>query len=119
MRKGRCFYPSKKVLWKNRHALVLGCSNFYRNGDDDDVYNLKEDNKEYDIVEPPEPSPDPYVPTTGVEFSSDNAGDGPVQRKFLSGRNKFQSNDESKENPLIVDKIRTGSAIQNLKKSRS
>ena len=29
MRKGRGFYPSKKVIWKNRHALVLGCSNFY------------------------------------------------------------------------------------------
>ena len=28
MRKGRGFYPSKKVIWKNRHALVLGCSNF-------------------------------------------------------------------------------------------
>ena len=23
MRKGRCFYPSKRVLWKNRHRLIL------------------------------------------------------------------------------------------------
>ena len=22
MRKGRCFYPSRKVLWKNRHRLI-------------------------------------------------------------------------------------------------
>ena len=62
IRKGRGFYPSKKVIWKNRHALVLGCSNFYRKGKDDE--NLKVDNKEYDIVEPPEPSPDPEVFTT-------------------------------------------------------
>ena len=74
MRKGKFFYASKKVLWKNRHALVLGCSNFYRKGKDDE--NLKVDNKEYDIVEPPEPSPDPEVPTTGSEFPSDDKGDG-------------------------------------------
>ena len=43
MRKGRGFYPSNKVLWKNRHALVLGCSNFYG-------------------------KPDPIVPTTGKKF---------------------------------------------------
>ena len=80
MRKGRGFYPSNKVIWKNRHALVLGCSNFYKRGKDDE--NLKVDNKEYDIVEPPEPSPDPEVPTTGSEFSSDQTGDGPVKRDF-------------------------------------
>ena len=80
IRKGRGFYPSNKVIWRNRHALVLGCSNFYRKGKDDE--NLREDNKEYDIVEPPEPSPDPDVPTTGSEFSSDQTGNGPVKRTF-------------------------------------
>ena len=94
MRKGRGFYPSNKVLWKNRHALVLGCSNFYG-------------------------KPDPIVPTTGKKFPSDYTGDGPVPRISLSGRNKYQTNHESKENRLIVDKIRIGSPIQNLKKSRS
>ena len=49
-RKGRCFYPSKKTLWKNRHALVLGCSNFYRKAKDDAVSNFKGDNTEYDTV---------------------------------------------------------------------
>ena len=39
MRKGRGFFASKKVLWRNRHALVLGSSNFYRKvSDDDDSY---------------------------------------------------------------------------------
>ena len=37
MRKGRGFYPSKKVTWKNRHALVLGCSNFYRKPEEDRI----------------------------------------------------------------------------------
>ena len=30
------------------------------------------------MVEPPEPSPDPEVPTSGPEFSSDYATNGPV-----------------------------------------
>ena len=49
---------------------------FYKKGKDDE--NLNVENKEYDIVEPPEPSPDPVVPTTGSEFSSDQTRDGPV-----------------------------------------
>ena len=68
MRKGKGFYASKKVLWRNRHALVLGSSNFFRKGRADE--NLKVDNKEYDVVEPPEPYGDPVVPTAGAEFSS-------------------------------------------------
>ena len=43
------------------------------------------DNKEYDIVEPPEPYDDPVVPTMGGEFSSDNIKDGPVKRTFNLG----------------------------------
>ena len=74
MRKGRGFYPSNRVLWKNRHALVLGCSNFYG-------------------------KPDPIVPTTGKEFSSHNGGDGPVPWNTLSVKNKNQTKDENKENP--------------------
>ena len=94
MRKGRGFYPSNRVLWKNRHALVLGCSNFYG-------------------------KPDPIVPTTGKEFSSHTGGDGPVPWNTLSVKNKSQTKDENKENPFIMEKIRICSPIQNLKKSRS
>ena len=83
IRKGRGFYPSKKVIWKNRHALVLGCSNFYRKGKDDE--DTKVDNKEYDVVEPPEPYDDPVVPTIVGEFSSDNIKDGPLDRKIKEG----------------------------------
>ena len=87
MRKGKFFYASKKVLWKNRHALVLGCSNFYGKGKDDEYFKV--DNKEYDIVEPPEPSPDPEVPTTGSEFSSDETGDGPIKNNFHLEKKKY------------------------------
>ena len=64
IRQGKSFYASKKVLGKNRHALVLGCSIFYRKDNDDE--NLKVDNKEYDIVEPPEPY---VVPSIVAELS--------------------------------------------------
>ena len=68
MRKGRGFFPSNKVLWTNRHSLVLGCSNFYRKIRDNDDSYYQEDNKEYDVLEPPESSPDPQVPTSGPQF---------------------------------------------------
>ena len=45
MRKGKGFFASNKVLWRNRHALVLGCSNFYRKVKDDDESYYQEDNK--------------------------------------------------------------------------
>ena len=81
MRKGKGFFASKKVLWRNRHALVLGSSNFYRKvGGHDDYYY--QDNTEYDVVEPPEPSPDPEVPTFGGEFSSDESKNGPAQQNY-------------------------------------
>ena len=38
MRKGKGFFASKKVLWRNRHALVLGSPNFYRKVGGDDGY---------------------------------------------------------------------------------
>ena len=86
MRKGKGFFASKRVLWRNRHALVLGSSNFYRKvGDDDDSY-YQEDNTEYDVVEPPEASPDPEVPTSGPDFSSDESANGPVQQNSADRR---------------------------------
>ena len=53
MRKGSSFYPSRKVIWQNRHRLVLGPrfqkNNFY------DEYNFSENKeKEYFCPEPPE-----------------------------------------------------------------
>ena len=105
MRKGRGFYPSKKVIWKNRHALVLGCSNFYRKGKDDE--NLEVDNKEYDIVEPPEAYHDPEVPTTGGEFPSDDITNGPVKGSFHRERNNCQNDQKSREGSLVVDQLET------------
>ena len=114
MRKGRGFYPSKKVIWKNRHALVLGCSNFYRKGKADE--NVKVDNKEYDIVEPPEPFDDPVVPTAGGEFSSDDSKDGPVKRNFNREKKNCENYAKSKEGPIVVDQVEIS---QNLQMSRS
>ena len=37
MRKGKGFFASRKVLWRNRHALVLGSSNFYKKVRDDNT----------------------------------------------------------------------------------
>ena len=74
----------------------MGCSNFYRKGKDKDTSNFKEDNIEYDIIEPPEPSPDPQVPTTGAEFSSDYTANVPDQRNALGGMKKYKNEDESK-----------------------
>ena len=54
MRKGKGFFASKKVLWRNRHALVLGSSNFYKKVRDYDDSYYHEDNTEYDVVEPPD-----------------------------------------------------------------
>ena len=53
MRKSNRFYASKKVLWKERHNIVYGCSNFYKKGDFGITYfeEVKEIlwNKEYDV----------------------------------------------------------------------
>ena len=65
----------------------LGCSNFYRKGKADE--NVKVDNKEYDIVEPPEPYDDPEVPTTGAGFPSDDGFDGPVTCNFKRKKKKM------------------------------
>ena len=56
----------------------FGMLYFNRKGNDELASNFKEDNIEYDIIEPPEPSPDPQVPTAGAEFSSDETANGPA-----------------------------------------
>ena len=110
MRKGKGFYASKKVLWRNRHALVLGSSNFYRKGKADE--NLKVDNKEYDVVEPPEPYDDPVVPTTGAGFPSDPGYDGPVKRKFNCEKKKGENYQKGKGGSNDVGQVKTSHNLQ-------
>ena len=50
IRKGRGFFASKKVLFRNRHALVLGSSNFYKKVRDDDDSYYQEDNSRFALV---------------------------------------------------------------------
>ena len=74
LRKGSGFYPSKKVLWKNRHSLVFRSKNQFWFG----IYdNYRHREKEYDIPEPPDEEDDPQLLRTGPRYSSDVAGDGP------------------------------------------
>ena len=74
------------------------------------------DNKEYDIVEPPEPFDDPVVPTAGGEFSSDDSKDGPVKRNFNREKKNCENYAKSKEGPIVVDLVEIS---QNLPMSRS
>ena len=82
MRKGSSFYPSRRVLWKNRHRLVLG-GRFNKNSFYDDYQFSPKQEKEYFCPEPPEEDEDieennsPQWLQTGPEYSSDYAGDGP------------------------------------------
>ena len=57
------------------------------------------------MVEPPEPSPDPEVPTSGPEFSSDEAGDGPVKQNSADSRKQIQRDDDFRDSTIIIDKI--------------
>ena len=83
----------------------MGCSNFFRKGKDDE--DAREDNKEYDIVEPPEPYDDPVVPTMGGEFSSDKIKDGPVKGNFNREKKECQNDQKIKEGSIAVDQIET------------
>ena len=53
MRKGSSFYPSRRVLWLNRHRLVLG-PRFNKNSFYDDYNFSPKQEKEYFCPEPPE-----------------------------------------------------------------
>ena len=59
------------------------------------------ENKEYDIVEPPEPCDDPVVPSMGGEFSSDNIKDGPVKRTFNCEKKICENYQKSKEGSIV------------------
>ena len=68
MRKGRNFSASKRVLWRNRHRLVLRRDSFIATA-------ARE--KEYYCPEPPEEGEDPQWLQMGHEYSSDDSGNGP------------------------------------------
>ena len=68
MRKGRSFSASKRVLWRNRHRLVL-------RRDSSIATAIRE--KEYYCPEPPEEREDPQWLEMGHEYPSDCNGDGP------------------------------------------
>ena len=58
MRKGSSFYPSRRVLWRNRHRVVLGDRLNKNSFCDDYRFSTKQD-KEYFCPEPPEEDEDP------------------------------------------------------------
>ena len=70
------------------------------------------DNKEYDIVEPPEPYHDPEVPTTGAGFPSDESFDGPVKGNFKREMKKCESGTKSKEGSIVLDQVETSNNLQ-------
>ena len=85
MRKGRCFYPSKRVLWKNRHRLILGSRHSTEMNDYMEYRSDRE--KEYDVPEPPDEEEDPQWEQTGPQYPSDDIGDGPVHRDKVKIKN--------------------------------
>ena len=60
MRKGSSFYPSRRVLWRNRHRVVLGDRLNKNSFCDDYRFSTKQD-KEYFCPEPPEEDEDPLA----------------------------------------------------------
>ena len=57
------------------------------------------------MVEPPDPSPDHKVPTSGPEYSSDYSSNGPVKQNSAGSRRKQERNGEYKDSTTIADKI--------------
>ena len=53
-RKGSVFWPSKKVLWRNRHRLYEMSKNRLRNVSGTELYGACVREKEYEANEPPE-----------------------------------------------------------------
>ena len=74
------------------------------------------DNKEYDVVEPPEHYDDPVVSTTGAEVFSDPVYDGPVKCNFKCEKKKGENYQKGKGGSIDVGKVKTS---HNLQMSRS
>ena len=82
MRKGRSFSASKRVLWRNRHRLVLRRYSFKATA-------VRE--KEYYCPEPPEEREDPQWLEMGGEYPSDNIMDGPHSSEEYDPENDYNS----------------------------
>ena len=78
MRKGNCFYASKKVILRNRHHLYRLAKYRKLNLLSRDYNDYPRKEKEYYVPEPPEQHEDPQWVDIGPEFPSDVNGDGPV-----------------------------------------
>ena len=96
LRKGRGFHASKKVLWRNRHNLVFGSKNLNKLRRFES-YRMRE--KEYDITEPPDEEEAPQLLETGPKYSSDEAGDGPLEDPLCQGMGPEYSSDEAGDGP--------------------
>ena len=72
IRKGRCFHASKRVIWRNRYNLIRGNRDCYK------IFERNQE-KEYDVPEPPEEQEDPHMHQIGKEHPSNKGGDGPVK----------------------------------------
>ena len=81
-RKGNSFFPSRRVLWRNRHRLIRR-ARFNKNRVCDDYQFSSKQEKEVFCPEPPEEDENiveyeaPQWNLTGSEYSSDPTGDGP------------------------------------------
>ena len=103
-RKGSVFWPSKKVLWRNRHHLHSMCRNRLRNVSQSELYGTRVREKEYEGNEPPEEDDVSSIAgmnsvtfTMSLRYSSDVPEDGPWQHnKPNSYRNAAFSTDASK-----------------------
>ena len=96
LRKGRAFHASKKVLWRDRHTLVFGSKNLNKLRRFES-YRMRE--KEYDITEPPDEEEAPQLLETGPKYSSDEAGDGPLEDPLCQGMGPEYSSDEAGDGP--------------------
>ena len=110
IRKGSVFWPSKKVLWRNRHRLHDMARNRLRNVSLSELYGACEREKEYAGNEPPEDDDvssgaelNSVTLTMGLGYSSDVSGDGPKQhKKTNSYRNVAYTTDASKSEKVFV-----------------
>ena len=96
LRKRHGFQASKKVLWRNRHTLVFGSKNLNKLRIFES-YRMRE--KEYDITEPPDEEEAPQLLDTGPRYSSDEAGDGPLEEILCQGMGPEYSSDEAGDGP--------------------
>ena len=110
MRKGNSFFPSRRVLWRNRHRLVRGVR-FKKNVVCGDYQFFSKQEKEVFCPEPPEEDEDieeneaPQWIQTGPEYSSDYAGDGPDSSEEYDPE-KEKASKRKRENAKVMRRLR-------------